>query len=97
MSGALPGLLVEAEELDLMRRLAEFPSVLMHAARLVEPHRLTAFLETLAAEFHLFYQKHRIVTENRPLSCSRLLLTCGVKNVIKLGLDLLGVSAPQRM
>jgi arginyl-tRNA synthetase len=92
-----PELLVEPEELDLVKRIAEFPTMLMQAAACVEPQRIPAFLETFAAEFHLFYQKHRIVTDNRALSCSRLLLTCGVRNVIRLGLDLLGVSAPERM
>jgi arginyl-tRNA synthetase len=97
IAAARPDLLFEAEELDLIKRIAEFPTMLMQVARMVEPQRIPGFLETFAAEFHLFYQKHRIVTDNRDLSCSRLLLTCGVRNVIRLGLDLLGVSAPQRM
>jgi len=97
IAAARPELLVEAEELDLIKRIAEFPTLLMQVARMVEPQRIPGFLETFAAEFHLFYQKHRIVTDNRDLSCSRLLLTCGVRNVIRLGLDLLGVSSPQRM
>jgi arginyl-tRNA synthetase len=97
IASAAPELLVEPEELDLVKRIAEFPTMLMQAAECVEPQRITAFLESFAAEFHLFYQKHRIVTDNRGLSCSRLLLTCGVRNVIRLGLDLLGASAPERM
>jgi arginyl-tRNA synthetase len=97
IAAARPGLLVEPEELDLVRRIAEFPTLLMQVAGLVEPQRITAFLETFAAEFHQFYQKHRIVTDNRDLSCSRLLLTCAVRNIVSLGLELLGVSAPERM
>jgi arginyl-tRNA synthetase len=97
IAAAVPTLLVEPEELDLMKRIAEFPTLLMQAALLVEPHRITAYLESFAAEFHAFYQKHRIVTENRSLSSARLLLTYGVRNVVKLGLDLLGVTAPERM
>jgi arginyl-tRNA synthetase len=92
-----PELLVEPEELDLVKRIAEFPTLLMQVAEFVEPQRIPAFLESFAAEFHQFYQKHRIVTDDRSLSCSRLLLTCGVRNLIRLGLDLLGVSAPERM
>ena len=80
-----------------MKRIAEFPTLLVQAALMVEPQRIPAFLEAFAAEFHVFYQKHRIVTDDRPLSCARLLLTCGVRNAIRLGLDLLGVSAPERM
>jgi arginyl-tRNA synthetase len=97
IASASPALLTTAEELDLMKRMAEFPTLLVQAALMVEPQRIPTFLEAFAAEFHVFYQKHRIVTEDRPLSCARLLLTCGVRNVIKLGLDLLGVSAPERM
>jgi arginyl-tRNA synthetase len=97
IAGAAAALLSEPEEQDIAKRLAEFPAMLQSAARLVEPQRITTYLETLAAEFHQFYQKHRIVTENRPLSCSRLLLTYAVRNVIRLCLDLLGVSAPERM
>jgi arginyl-tRNA synthetase len=97
IAAASPALLSMPEELDLMKRIAEFPTLLVQVALLVEPQRITAFLEAFAAEFHVFYQKHRIVTDDRPLSCARLLLTCGVRNVIKLGLDLLGVSAPERM
>ncbi len=97
ISGASAELLVEAEEVSLLRSIAEFPTLLVQTARFVEPQRITSYLETFAAEFHVFYQKHRIVTENRPQSCARLLLTSGVRNVIRLGLDLLGVSAPERM
>jgi arginyl-tRNA synthetase len=97
IASAAPLLLATPEELDLMKRIAEFPTLLVQTALFVEPQRITAFLESFAADFHVFYQKHRIVTGDRALSCARLLLTCGVRNVIKLGLDLLGVSAPERM
>jgi len=94
---AAPRLLAEPEELDVIKIIAEFPAMLSHAARYVEPHRVTTYLETLAAQFHQFYQKHRIVTEDRELSKARLLLTVGVRNTIELALDMLGVCAPQRM
>jgi arginyl-tRNA synthetase len=94
---ASAGLLSEPEELDVLKIIAEFPAMLSYAARYVEPHRITTYLETLAAQFHQFYQKHRIVTDDRELSKARLLLTIGVRNTIKLALDVLGVCAPQRM
>ncbi len=97
IASASPSVLTAAEELDLIKRIAEFPTVLMQTALRVEPQRITTFLESFAADFHAFYQKHRIVTDDRALSCARLFLTCGVRNVIRLGLDLLGVSAPERM
>ena len=96
-ASAAARLLTEPEELDVLKIIAEFPAMLSYAARYVEPHRVTTYLEALAAQFHQFYQKHRIVTEDRELSKARLLLTVGVRNTIKLALDLLGVSAPQRM
>jgi arginyl-tRNA synthetase len=94
---ASPGQLKEPEELDVIITIAEFPSMLSHVARYVEPHRITTYLECLAAQFHQFYQKHRIVTDDRELSKARLLLTIGVRNTIRLALDVLGVSAPERM
>lgn len=92
-----PNFLTEPEELDLIKRIAEFPVMLMQTASFVEPHRITTYLETFSAEFHVFYHKHRIVTENKDVSVSRLLLTTAVRNILKLGLDILGVSAPERM
>ena len=94
---ASPALLKEPEELDVIITIAEFPSMLSHVARYVEPHRITTYLEALAAQFHQFYQKHRIVTDDRELSKARLLLTIGVRNTIRLALNVLGVSAPERM
>jgi arginyl-tRNA synthetase len=97
ITGAPAQRLVEPEEIEVVKSIAEFPLVLENAARFVEPNRITSYLEELAAVFHHSYQKHRIVTEDRELSLSRLHLTTGVRNTIKLGLDLLGVSAPERM
>jgi arginyl-tRNA synthetase len=94
---ASPCRLVEPEELDVIKAIAEFPSVLNNVARYVEPHRITAYLEDLSAAFHRFYQKHRIVTDDNGLSLSRLMLTAGVQAALQQGLELLGVSAPERM
>ncbi|HAJ78912.1 MAG TPA: arginine--tRNA ligase, partial [Fibrobacteres bacterium] len=77
MSAASPERLVEEEELDIMKTIAEFPAMLRSTEQYVEPHRITGYLEGLAASFHRFYQKHRIVTDDRELSLSRLLLTAG--------------------
>jgi arginyl-tRNA synthetase len=97
IAGASPQRLVEPEEIEVIKAIAEFPFAIENAARFVEPHRITAYVEELAAVFHHSYQKHRIVTDDRTLSLSRLLLTMGVRNTIKQGLELLGVSAPERM
>ena len=55
------------------------------------------YLEELAGLFHSFYNKHRVVTDDRELSLARLVLVNAVRKVLKKGLELLGVSAPLRM
>ena len=89
--------LLQPEEVGVMKEIAEFPFVIENAAKFVEPHRITSYLEELAGVFHQSYQKHRVITDDRDITLSRLLLTLGVRNTIKLGLELLGVSAPERM
>jgi arginyl-tRNA synthetase len=89
--------LVEPEELDVIKIIADFPLVLVDVAKFVEPHRIAAYLEGLSASFHRFYQIHRIVTDDRKCSLARLLLVMGVRNTINSGLSLMGVSAPERM
>ncbi len=89
--------LVEPEEMALVKLIHEFPAILMHCVIAVEPHKIPTFCETLSAQFHSFYQKHRILIEDRELSKSRLLLTKGVKNLLALSLSLLGVSSPESM
>jgi arginyl-tRNA synthetase len=97
MVSAQADLLKEPEEIALMKLLAEYPNTLAQAALNLEPHRITGFAEGVATTFHSFYQKHRIVTDNKPLSLSRLLLTMGVRNILRTSLDLLGISAPEKM
>jgi len=90
-------LLQAPEEMDVIKKLIEFPEVISKAARFLEPHRLTSYLMDLAATFHRFYQVHRVVSEDRPLSEARLLLTEATRIVLANGLRLLGISAPERM
>ncbi len=90
-------LLREPETEELMRSLAGFPSLLAAAARSREPHRIPAYLKDLAARFHSFYHQHRVVTADAPMTDARLLLTRAAGLVLKRGLGLLGVSAPEAM
>ena len=90
-------LLSEPETDELMRGLAGFPSLLAAAARSREPHRIPAYLKDLAAKFHSFYHQHRVVTADAALTAARLLLTRATGLVLKRGLHLLGVSAPEAM
>jgi arginyl-tRNA synthetase len=97
ITAASPALLVKEEELAILKACAELPNILLNAVETVEPHRIPMYVENTAALFHKFYQKYRIVTDNRDLSASRLLLTVGVRNIIRICLDLLGVSSPEKM
>jgi arginyl-tRNA synthetase len=94
---AAAGRLTAPEELALLKELMLFPEVIRGAARAREPHRLPAYLARVAEGFHRFYHVHRVVTADRELSQARLLLCLGVRQVVRNGLGLLGVSAPERM
>ena len=85
------------EERALIRRLAAFPEVVRGAAVAREPHRIPAFLMDTAADFHRFYHACRVVSEDAALSRDRLLLAQAARLVIRNGLALMGVSAPERM
>ncbi|MCG8472342.1 MAG: arginine--tRNA ligase [Desulfobacterales bacterium] len=93
----MEGLLTEAEELALMKLLFRFPEIVASASRLMEPHRIAFGLMELASAFHSYYNKHKVLTEDAALSAARLRLVSSVRSVIKTGLALLGVSAPDRM
>ncbi len=84
-------------ERSLMRRLLYWPDVLERSSLKLEPHRIPHYLLSLARQFHNYYQGVRIVVEDKEKSEARLLLTKALLNVVKEGLDLLGVHAPEKM
>ncbi len=86
-----------AEDFRLLKLLDAFPRVIEEAAVSLEPHRVTYFLLDLATALHDYYTKHRFVSEDEELSRARLALARAVKQVLARGLNLLGVSAPERM
>ena len=90
-------LLVLAEEQRLIKRLLQYPNLLAGAARAREPHRVAYYLYELAGVFHPYYKAHRIIGDDRPLTVARLGLCAAVGQVVRNGLGLLGVSAPERM
>jgi arginyl-tRNA synthetase len=96
-----PGLLDHPREGDLLRALAELPRVVAQAADLREPHRVARYLEDTAASFHKFYDECRVLPqgdeEASALHAARLLLVAACRQVLANGLELLGVSAPERM
>ena len=87
----------QPEETALARKLAAFPEVVRGAAVAREPHRLPAYLTETAAEFHRFYHACRVVTDDVARSRGRLRLADAARIVLRNGLALMGVSAPERM
>jgi len=90
-------LLKEKEERDLMKRLALFPQVLRVCSQEDSPHPLANYLLVLARQFHHFYDHHRVLGDDVRLTQARLGLIDAVRRLLKLGLGLLGVSAPESM
>ena len=90
-------LLNKTEELNLIQTLGQFPAVVQSCALNLEPHRITIYLQELAKDFHHYYEKYRIVTEDPGLTCARLVLIDAVRIVLNNGLRLLAVSAPEKM
>ena len=90
-------LIREEEAFDLIKKMSEYPEVLKQASEHLEPYRVVDYLRELAALFHKFYTLHRIVTDDEPLTRARLLLTDCVRIVVRNGLTVLGVSAPNKM
>ena len=96
-----PSQLTHDRENELLGALAEFPRVIESAAELREPHRVARYLEELAGTYHGFYNDCRVLPMGEEkltaIHTARLLLCTATKQVLKNGLDLLGVSAPERM
>jgi len=90
-------LLTNDEERALLRLLADFPGQVRRAAEQYEPSIIATYLLELSSAFNTFYQKHRVIGEDLPLTQARLLLVAAVRTVIRKGLDLLGIKAPERM
>jgi len=89
--------LVEPEEIHLIKTMDQFPEVVKKSAVFREPHRITYYLMSLASAFHSYYNKHRVLAEDPALTHARLSLVLAVQRIIRNGLTLLGVSAPEKM
>ena len=86
-----------AEELELIRQMIQFNDVLEESVRELEPHRLVFYLLDLAGEFHRYYNRNRVVSDDVDLSRARLLLLANIQKTIRKGLEILGVDAPMKM
>ncbi|MBF0329346.1 MAG: arginine--tRNA ligase [Nitrospirae bacterium] len=91
------GELLNDEELVLVKKLLLYPMVFKNAVLAREPHRITYYLQELAGMFHPYYHRHKVVTDDAELTKARLALCVAVKIVLKHGLEMLGVAAPQKM
>jgi arginyl-tRNA synthetase len=81
----------------LVLLLADFPRLVDGAAQAREPHRLTTYLRDVSAAFHSYYHDHRIVTDDAETTLPRLFLSEATRVVLRNGLTILGVGAPDRM
>lgn len=89
--------LATPEEREAMRLVCRFPHIVRSACQNLEPYYLTAYLQELAASFHRFYTRHRVVTDDAVQTKARLALVEALRIVLANGLTLLGVRAPERM
>ena len=85
------------EEMLIIKTLTQFPEVVEGSAINFEPHRITNYLQDLAGQFHSFYNKNRVITEDLELTDARLFLLKCVAITLKNALTMLGISAPEKM
>jgi arginyl-tRNA synthetase len=90
-------LLKEKEELDLIKQLLQLPEVVEYCATSFEIHRLAEYLQDVATVFHKFYHNCRVVGEDEALTQARLALCQATRVVLRNGLMILGISAPEKM
>ncbi len=89
--------LVESLEPQLLQRLMDYPDQIEGAARELAPHLLAFYLKDLAGEFHSYYNSTRFLVEDERVKLARLALAAAVRQVLRNGLEILGVNAPERM
>jgi len=90
-------LLKEKEEKELIRKLCQFTCMLNICLSTQDPYMVTVYLQSLAEVFHKFYDTHRVLGEDKQLTAARLALLSATRTVIATGLELLGVSRPEKM
>ena len=96
-SNANLDLIRESEELEVVKFLTSYPEYLNQAAEYLEPYRVIDYLRELSALFHKFYAHHRVVNPDPELTKARLFLVACIQRVLRNGLTVLGVSAPDQM
>jgi arginyl-tRNA synthetase len=89
--------LVEPQEVQLIKRVSAFPEIVRQCAALRAPHTMVHYLRDLANDFHANYSAHQFIVEDSGLRDARLDLALATQTVIRNGLELLGVTAPETM
>ena len=92
-----PKLLENELEIDLLKKLEQFPIIVRSALDSLEPQSVANYLQETAGKFHKYYANCRIIGEEKELTQSRIALIKATKNVINSGLSLLGITAPEKM
>nr|MBP9013168.1 arginine--tRNA ligase [Smithella sp.] len=92
-----PALLKESDEITLIKMLVRYPEMIYGAVKSLEPHRVTFYLNELAGVFHSYYNKNKVISDNEKLTRARLFLIKTVRIVLQNALNILGVSAPEKM
>jgi arginyl-tRNA synthetase len=87
----------EPEEMALIKLMARYPEVIEGAVKSLEPHRITFYLNELASVFHSYYNKNKVISDNRELTSARLFLIKAISTVLGNALKILGVNAPEKM
>ncbi|PYO51032.1 MAG: arginine--tRNA ligase, partial [Gemmatimonadetes bacterium] len=89
--------LSEPEEQELIKALLDFPALVESAAETLEPHRIANYLLETARLAHLWYHKHHVLEQAEDVTRARLALARGAQIVLRNGMRMLGVTAPERM
>lgn len=90
-------LLKEKQEREIIKKVLFFEDIIEIAVKDYAPHYLTKYLQNIASDFHSYYNKNRVITQDAGLTLARLQMCKAIRSIIKSGLDILGVSAPERM
>ena len=85
------------DEMDIVKKLLNFPEVVVSSSIQLSPHKIAFYLLDLASDFHVYYNSNKIITGEKELTSARLYFILCIQIVIRNGLELLGISAPRRM
>ncbi len=97
VSGSRLDLLTDEEELKLIKKIISYPDELLESASALLPHRIITFARELSAQFHNFYHKLRVVSDDRDITEARIMLVFAARIVLRNVLKLLDISAPEKM